>query len=156
MPDYALPVDQPQFDAMGNPMPTNATPDYSGINPIVGKLFGIGGNERFQTWPERMIRSGLALPADVYSGREPIIDDSGHTSQPVIERAMDTAGLAGLSSIPLAPKGALGAVGGKFYSTLEDTIAGSKVQKATPEQWTSYLKNQPGVKPEELEFSLQG
>lgn len=120
-------------------------------------LTGNNGEERYQTWPERMVRSGLALPADVYEGREAIIDPTtGHTAQPVIERTQDLAGLAGMSSIPLAEKGALGAIGGKFYSTLENTIQGSKVQKATPEQWTSYLKNQPGVKPEELEFSLQG
>jgi hypothetical protein len=123
---------------------------------IGNKLFGTGGEERYQTWPERMVRSGSTIAGDVYSGAVPITDDSGHTSQPVIERVQDMAGLAGMSSIPLAEKGALGAIGGKFYSTLENTIAGSKVQKATPEQWTSYLKNQPGVKPEELEFSLTG
>lgn len=66
-------------------------------------LTGNNGEERFQTWPERMVRSGLALPADVYSGREPIVDDSGHTAQPVIERAMDTAGLAGMSTIGIKP-----------------------------------------------------
>lgn len=51
--------------------------------------------ERYQTWPERMIRSGFTLPGDVMSGQEPITDSTGHTSSNVIQRAQDTAGLMG-------------------------------------------------------------
>jgi hypothetical protein len=38
-----------------------------------------------------------------------------------------------------------------FYSAVENAVAGSKQAKATPEQWLGYLKNQPGVKQEELQ-----
>lgn len=160
----------------------------------IDRLFGTNGQERFQTWPERMVRSGLALPADVYEGRTPIESPTGYPGslQPSyvtrdieptkipftnyeipsvlnalgvkslnvpnenseIARAQDTAGMAGLGGIGMAPKGVLGTSGSNaFYSNLERTIANAKVEKATPEQWQSYLKNQPGIKSEELEFA---
>lgn len=37
-----------------------------------------------------------------------------------------------------------------FYSQLERTVQQAKINLATPEQWLGYLKNQPGVKAEEL------
>jgi hypothetical protein len=36
-------------------------------------LFGTGEGERFQMWPERMVRSGLTLPGDIASGAEPLL-----------------------------------------------------------------------------------
>jgi hypothetical protein len=42
-----------------------------------------------------------------------------------------------------------------FYSTLERAVVDAKMQKATPEQWMGYLRNQPGVKPDELEWRLE-
>lgn len=42
-----------------------------------------------------------------------------------------------------------------FYSTLEHAISNSKVQKADAQGWTNYLRNQPGVKAEELELRLK-
>lgn len=41
-----------------------------------------------------------------------------------------------------------------FYSQLERTVQQSKINLATPEQWLGYLKNQPGVKTEELNLVL--
>lgn len=249
----ALPAEQPQYDpASGVPYPTNPAPDFSQVSKGEQRLFGLNGEDRYQLWPERMVRSGLSLPADVMTGAVPITDDSGHTSQQVIERSLDTAGLAGIGGLSVgttdatlgsAPflrpalkyegkiyKGAAGeehpvpdhlradfqdkaltgedlsnynfgfvnhkgqflsrekaldyaieqgivppeygkfgaltttmlndnkvgtaiAANKPFYSTLENNIANAKVAKATPEQWQAYLKNQPGVKPEELEFS---
>jgi len=82
------------------------------------RLLGTNGQERYQTWPEKMVRSGLTLPGDVVSGAQPMplpglrTEDmvelprgSGFTSpwqQPgdrVIERAQDTSGLMGGGSI---------------------------------------------------------
>jgi hypothetical protein len=37
------------------------------------RLFGTGGVERFQMWPERMVRSALTLPGDIASGAEPLL-----------------------------------------------------------------------------------
>lgn len=43
---------------------------------------------------------------------------------------------------------------GPFYSALERTVENAKISKASPEQWLGYLKNQPGVKQEELAYVL--
>lgn len=73
---------------------------FSPGTKVGNKLFGTGGEERYQTWPERMVRSGASLPGDVLSGAEPIVDPAtGRTSERVIERAQDTAGLAGGSAL---------------------------------------------------------
>lgn len=79
---------------------------YETLAKPVKKLLGVGGEERYQTWPERTIRSALALPAEVYKGevlsgpglrREDYTDIPGQTQplDPMIERAQDVAGLAG-------------------------------------------------------------
>ena len=41
-----------------------------------------------------------------------------------------------------------------FYSNVENAVKASKQNAASKEQWLSYLKNQPGVKPEELEWTV--
>ena len=41
-----------------------------------------------------------------------------------------------------------------FYSGLEQAVANAKVNKADAAQWLGYLKNQPGVKSEELGYVL--
>lgn len=44
---------------------------------------------------------------------------------------------------------------GPFYSSLERAVEGAKINLATPEQWLGYLKNQPGVKAEEIGIVLK-
>jgi hypothetical protein len=39
-----------------------------------------------------------------------------------------------------------------FYSAVEHTVNNAKINKASPQEWLSYLKNQPGVKQEELQW----
>lgn len=81
-----------------------ATGEFSPGTKIGNRLFGTGGEERHQLWPERMIRSGLSLPGDVMSGAEPVIDPAtGRTSERVIERAQDVAGLTGGSALAERP-----------------------------------------------------
>lgn len=41
-----------------------------------------------------------------------------------------------------------------FYSALERTVDNAKIGKADANQWLGYLKNQPGVKQEELQYVL--
>ena len=41
-----------------------------------------------------------------------------------------------------------------FYSNVENAVKASKQNVADKNQWLSYLKNQPGVKPEELEWTI--
>lgn len=44
----------------------------------------------------------------------------------------------------------------KWYSALERAIENAPQGKATIEQWLGYLRNRPGIKPEELEYVLGG
>jgi len=72
--------------------------DRSAFQRLTGQ-FG----ERFQTWPEKVARSGATLPGDVLSGEVPQWERDPrtgefHTSNTMIERAQDTAGMAGGTS----------------------------------------------------------
>lgn len=78
--------------------------EFSKGTKVGNKLFGTGDEERYQTWPERMIRSGLSLPHDVMTGETPTqeIDPTTgevHTSGELISRAQDMAGMAGGSGL---------------------------------------------------------
>lgn len=149
---------------------------------LLDKLLGING-PRFQTWPERMVRSGFTLPHDVMSGTVETVDPygkversspitdlvTGRTSEPVIQRVQDLANFALLGSIPAAQRGALGTGGGRmtqptipkaegpFYSAVENAVSGMKQDKMDASQWLNWLRNQPGVKQEELDWlGLEG
>lgn len=106
---------------------------FSTGTKIGNRLFGTGGEERYQTWPERMVRSGFSLPHDVMTGEQPMlrpglryedfmdptvtalpdtrnwlgkalnVDPVTLIHDPVIERAQDTAGLMGGSTLFSAP-----------------------------------------------------
>lgn len=100
--------------------------------PVIDKLMGLGGQERFQTWPEQMVRSGTTLPGDAYAGvtapeqiqptepgfwseedefRQQVANKAA--AENVIHRAQDTAGLMGGASMPNAEAGAVGVAGGR-------------------------------------------
>ncbi len=74
-------------------------------SPLIKRLFGLGGEERYQTWPERIVREGLSAPHDVLTSPVP------STSQSLIEPAMQTAALAGSGGIAGAEEGAAAALG---------------------------------------------
>lgn len=104
----------PRFTVGANPLPVESLPSFGdslvgAIAPapsrgIINQLTGLDGGERFQTWPERMIRSGVSLPGDVYSGAESIVDpETGRTSEKIIERAQDTASLTVLGTLGIKP-----------------------------------------------------
>lgn len=64
------------------------------------ELIGLGDKDRYQTWPERMIRSGASLPHDVMTGSVPVYEidpttGEPHTSSEMISRAQDLSGMAG-------------------------------------------------------------
>jgi hypothetical protein len=57
------------------------------------KLLGLGGEERYQLWPERVIREGISAPHDVMNTAVPL------TSEDLIAPAMSMSALAGSGGI---------------------------------------------------------
>ncbi len=152
-----LPVElPPQLQQI---QPTYGVP-YSGTLPVkVNKAIE-------QTWPVRMVQSGVSLPKDVYEGKVDPLSDEG------IARAQDLAGLGVVG--PLAVKPGTATLGSgmvrnmnkelpktdiepapPFYSAVEQAVKNAKQGSATADQWLGFLKNQPGVKPEELSYVLK-
>jgi len=81
------------------------------VNALTGEWKDKEGNAhpRYQTWPEKVVRSGASLAHDAMTGEVPqwsIDPKTGdyHTNPEMVERAQDMAGLAG--------SGGLGGVGG--------------------------------------------
>lgn len=79
---------------------------FSSFPKPIKKLFGIGGEERYQMWPEKMVRSGLSLPEDVRTGKQPLpgnlpgnISWDDPRAMEAIGRVQDMAGLSGLSGL---------------------------------------------------------
>lgn len=237
--------------------------DDSKLQNIIDQLFGLNGKERYQLWPEKLVRDAISAPHDVMTGEIPqyVIDPvtgEAQTSPQMIKAGVDTSSLAGsgglagagseagvaLGSAPFLrpalkygeklykgkpgqqhmdvipadlyptfqkqamsgedisnfnfgflnhkgqflsrkdalkyaidnglvdphsaqygaltstlmsdtakPGAALAAVANTnkpFYSAVENAVAAAKQPKADAQQWLSFLKNQPGVKQEEL------
>lgn len=124
-------MDDPQLLASTEGVPPMPDQGPVGEGPQSGaqKLFGING-PRTQLAPERMVRSALTLPGDVFSGKTPVVDpETGHTSDEVISRAQDMSGLAGSGGMPMAGVGALGMAGGKLgknYVKAQEMVRGSQ------------------------------
>ena len=81
---------QPAFADVDVGSPTSAADVETG--PLA-KLFGLAGNERYQTWPEKLIRSAVTAPADALAGNISPEDE--------IPRALDMASLAGGGMLPM-------------------------------------------------------
>lgn len=92
--------------------------NVEGVSPIV--------EERYQTWPERMVRgaiSAMALPGDVFSGKV----KAG--SQEEINRAFELAGLMVMGPAPVASKLADGTLG-SFAGVKSKTLNKEKLYEA--------------------------
>lgn len=138
-----------QLNSPGTPVPVpennasaGSTIDSRGI---VDKLLGNDG-ERYQLWPERMVRSALSAAGDALQGKTPdwAIDAEGNvnTSIQTIEKAQDLANLAVLGPAPVAAKladGTLGSFAG-VRSKILDKGALEVAQAAEKE----------GIKPDEI------
>lgn len=258
---FALPVDVDSPSSRMQALANSANTLAGGVAlPVEGStstgsttldnLMGLGGRERVQLWPEKMVRGGLNAPQDAMAGR---------TSEELIPGAMDMAGLAGsgglmvgrtaatLGSAPFlrpalkyegkiykAPEGgqhldalpkdlqatfekqamsgedisnfnfgfmnhkgqflsrekaldyaikeglvdpSVGQYGAltstlfnenrvgtgvaaldkapRFFSQVENVVKNAKMEKGSSEQWLGYIKNQPGVRGEELEWVMK-
>lgn len=79
-----------------------------------------------QTWPARLAKgaySAVTLPGDVYQGNVSMYGPDGHTNPAVIDRAAEIAGLMMSGGIPMAERGALGAVGGRMTQAKQYPVA---------------------------------
>ena len=67
------PMPEPQASWLDN-VGMAGVEDKSGKSehPLLKQLFGLGGEERYQLWPERMVRSGSTIAGDVASGKVPM------------------------------------------------------------------------------------
>jgi hypothetical protein len=126
-----------QKPAAGSLSPVDNLPDMG--PPLIGdggqfspgtksgnRLFGTGGEERYQLWPERIVRSvlaaardGMTAAHDAMTGELPMWAEDPetgeiHTSPQAIERARNLAGLLVGGGMPGAERGAVGAAGGKL------------------------------------------
>lgn len=132
----------------------------------VDRLVGANGEERFQTFPERIARS----VGNVIGGNEAPYDPA--TGQWNVEGAMDVAGLMGGAGFAIKPRVKFTPVEGNpilrsdtqkpgviisanrqvpaFYSAVEKAVESIQQPKMTGQQWLGTLVNKPGVKAEEL------
>jgi len=82
-------------------------------HPLLKQLFGLGGEDRVQLWPERMVRAGVTAAGNVMSDQtpqwavDPVTGDV-HTSPQMIEAGLDTAALAGTGGLAGTTEATLG------------------------------------------------
>ncbi len=135
--------------------------EFSPGTKIGNRMFGTGGEERYQMWPEKMVRSAVTAPGNALASVTPV------TSEQMIAPAQDIAGMATGSMLFGKPgAGTLGSgpmkPGAKpvpteaapiFYSALEHVVTNAAQDAMPASQWLGFLKNQPGVKAEELAWT---
>lgn len=103
----AISLFKDQGSKLGTDTPFSEMP-FSEGSKIVNKLFGAGGEERFQTWPERAVRGAIdtfSLPHKVMTGEVP----AGSIQE--IEKAADLAMTMVGGPAPVAAKMADGTLG---------------------------------------------
>lgn len=85
-----LPVAQP---AMPTQQPVTNSASPSMLEHMINRLSGTGGEDRYQLWPEKVVRDALSAAHDAYNSKEPL------TSQDLIKPAMDMSALAGTGGL---------------------------------------------------------
>lgn len=93
-------------------------PETSQQPSVLDRLLGTNGTERYQLWPERLVRAALTAPGDVLASETP------STSESLIPKALDVAALSGTGGLAGTADATLGAgpflrpalkVNGKIY-----------------------------------------
>lgn len=131
------------------------------VSYMMDKLLGRGGQERYQMWPERMVRGLFDAPdAVARAGTYPA--GSREAIDELVPAGNAIAGLAGGAGAFAAPRGSLGMVGGKPTWTPQviegglsklnvkplDYEGAAFLQRADPEMLRMIQKktlNDPGV-----------
>lgn len=101
-----------------NTAPVDQSKPDDGFTAILGritdKLLGLNGQERYQLWPEKVVREALSAAHDVQTGETPqwqVDPQTGavHTSMPMIEGAQAMSALAGSGGLAGTTDATLGA-----------------------------------------------
>jgi hypothetical protein len=95
--DGGLPVQQPMTET-----PVDDTPMGQ---RILDRLLGTNGQERYQLWPEKLVRDALSAPHDVLNSKVP------STSGDLIKPALDVSALAGTGGLAGVSEGGAAALG---------------------------------------------
>lgn len=118
------------------------------IQRVADRLFGANGQERYQLWPERMVREAIAAPHDVMTSTTPMTPDQMIPAAQAISGLVSGGGIAGTGE---RAGMALGS-GPIFHSGVENALQSATQTKASLQQWLGYLKNTKGVSPQELDW----
>ena len=140
--DYASPKEEAITIRPVVETPTNLAADADTsvgtvAKRIADRLLGLNGQERYQLWPEKVVREALSAPHDVMTGEtpqyqvDPVTGDV-HTSLPMIEKAQSISALAGTGG--LAGTGEGGAVLGATPSLRPALKYKDKLYKGKPGQ----------------------
>lgn len=131
----------------------------------INRLLGTGGEERYKTWPEKLVVDAITAPGNVLKSENPV------STEELIKPALDVSNLAGTGGLAGVGSGAGVALGSgpirqavtvltksekPFYSALERSLGSINQNKASGEQWLGMLANKGGVKPDELQWSGVG
>lgn len=99
------PVADPDAAAMAN-VPTDSNANVPNVaTRVINKLLGTGGEERYKTWPEKLLRDALSAPHDVLNSPVP------STSGDLIKPALDMSALAGTGGLGGVGEGGAAALG---------------------------------------------
>jgi cytochrome c556 len=145
-----LPVEG-SFDTMGNatglpvaqPSVPTQEPDQYSYDTIINRLLGTGGEERYQLWPEKMVRDALAAPSQaIAAGNAPNPYKEGSEEWQDFESRRTAALPQALSMASLAGTGGLGGVERRLATkALKDVDA----RNVIPKQFVKGTKDDTGV-----------
>lgn len=136
-------VEIPQATIAVNSLDQPVIVDDSVAQRIKNRLFGLNGVERYQTWPERLIKDAVTAPHDVLNSKE------GLTSQDLIKPALDVSALAGTGGLAGTGEAAGAALGaGPFLRPalkLKDKIykapaGGQHLDALSPQMYNDFQK----------------
>ena len=93
--------------------PEISEPSFSyKVDQIINSLTGANNANRYQLWPEKLVRDALDAPNAAMTGRMPmwqVVDGELHTSPEAVKAGLDVSALAGTGGLGGVTEGTLGA-----------------------------------------------
>lgn len=118
--DGGLPIDPSTLPDVGPSLISDGGQFSAGnstVNSIVDKLLGTNGQERYQLWPERLIRDAISAPHDIAQqnpypeGSEQFYSFEDSRQKAMLPAAMNMAALAGTGGLGGVGEGAASSLG---------------------------------------------